>query len=70
MAGVMPWRTVGAVEFTGITERHRAASYREHAAHLSVMADAESIGFLRTQLLELAARNEELAEDLEISLGE
>ena len=46
--------------------RRRAASYRERAAQLSIMADAEPIGSLRTELLELAARYAGLAENLEI----
>jgi len=35
-------------------------------AHLSAMADAEPFGSLRTQLLDLAARYEEMAENLDI----
>lgn len=70
MAGVIPWRTVGAVEFVEIeAPSHRATPHREHAAHLSVMAGAEPIGLLRTRLLEIAARYEELAENLEKSHG-
>jgi hypothetical protein len=65
LAGVS-WKTVGAVEFAETAARNRAASYRERAAHLSVMADAEPVGSLRTQLLDLATRYEEMAENLDI----
>ncbi len=61
-----PWRAFGAIEFVQTAARRRAVSYRERARQLSIMADAEPIGSLRTHLLNLAARYEELAENLEV----
>jgi len=61
MANVNPWKTLGAIEFVETACRQRAVSYRERAAHLSVMADEEPNGSLRTKLLELATQYEELA---------
>jgi hypothetical protein len=69
MATVDPWKNVGALEFVETGSRRRAASYRERAAHLSDMADAEPISSLRSSLLELAAQYEALAETLDISRG-
>ena len=66
MEGGNAWRTLGAVEFVETAARRRAESYRERAAQLAIMADAEPIGSLRTELLELAARYAGLAENLEI----
>jgi len=66
MESANPWRTLGAVEFVETAARRRAESYRERAAQLSIMADAEPIGSLRTELLELAARYAGLAQNLEI----
>ncbi len=66
MAGVVSWRPRG-IEFVESAARQRAADYRERAAHLSVMAEAEPVGSLRTRLLELAADYDELAENLEMS---
>jgi hypothetical protein len=66
MAGITSWTPRGqsSLEIAGL---QRAAIYRERAAHLSVMAEVEPVGSLRTRLLELAADYEELAENLEIS---
>ncbi len=61
MAKANPWKTLGAIEFVETASRQRAVSYRERAAHLSVMADEEPNGSLRTKLLELATQYEELA---------
>jgi hypothetical protein len=62
-----PRRTLGAVEFVATAASQRAASYRETAVHLSALADAEPIGRLRAQLLDLADQYGELAGSLEIS---
>ncbi len=67
MASLDPGRMVGAVEFIETASRQRAACYRERATQLLVMAEAEPIGTLRGNLLELAAQYETLAENLEIS---
>ncbi len=67
MANDNPSRTLGAIEFVENASWRRASSYRERATHLSVMADAEPRGSLRTKLLEVAARYEELAASLEVS---
>ena len=61
MANANPWKTLGAIEFVENASQRRAGSYRERAAHLSVMADDEPNGSLRTKLLELATQYEELA---------
>ena len=66
MESANPWRMLGAVEFVEAAARCRAESYRERAAQLSIMAAAEPIGSLRTELLELAARYAGLAENLQI----
>src|SRR6266567_1441275 len=60
MANANPWKTLGAIEFAETASQRRAASYRERAAHLSVMADEEPNGSLRTKLLELATQYKEL----------
>ena len=61
MANANPWKMLGAIEFAETASQRRAGSYRERAAHLSVMADEEPNGSLRTKLLELATQYEELA---------
>jgi hypothetical protein len=66
MAGVVSWEA-GAIEFVETASRQRAASYRERAEHLSVMARAEPNITLRAKLVELAERYEELADSLEPS---
>ncbi len=69
MANANPWKTLGAIEFAETASQRRAASYRERAAHLSVMADEEPNGSLRTKLLELATQYKELAVSLATSGG-
>jgi hypothetical protein len=64
MASADAWAS-GAVKFVETASRQRAASYRERAAHLTVMADAEPIGKLRAQLSALARQHEELADSLD-----
>jgi len=44
-------------------------TYRERAAHLATLADAELDRSLRTKLLQLSTQYEELAESLAVSRG-
>jgi hypothetical protein len=44
----------GVLEFVANSAQERAAHYREQAAQLRTMAEAESIGHLRNGLLSLA----------------
>ena len=62
-----PWRVLGAVEFVETASRRRAITYRERAAHLSTMADAEPNGSLCTTLWQLSTEYAEHAESLAIS---
>jgi hypothetical protein len=54
----------GIVGYVETAARHRAALYRDRAAELRRMAQAEPIGSLRTRLLGLARNYEELAASL------
>jgi len=67
MRNVNPWKTLGAVEFVETASRGRAMTYRERAAHLATLADAELDRSLRTKLLQLSTQYEELAERLAVS---
>jgi hypothetical protein len=58
---------MGAVEFVQAAASRRAATYRERAAQLAEMAEAEPIGKIRNQLSALANRYGELAASLEPS---
>lgn len=60
MASAKPWPTAPDVEATPETDR--AAIYRERAAHLRAIAEAEPDPQLRAQLLDLARQYEEMAE--------
>ena len=64
MANANPWKTLGAIEFAETASQRRAVSYRERAAHLSLMADEEPNGSLRTKMLELSTQYEALAKSL------
>ena len=57
-------RAAGAVQFAETATRYRATAYRERAAHLMDMAEAEPIGKLRGQLVAPARQYEELANKL------
>jgi len=54
----------GIVGYVETAARHRVALYRDRAAELRRMAQAEPIGSLRTRLLGLARNYEELAASL------
>jgi hypothetical protein len=51
----------GVVGYVETAARHRAALYRDRAAQLRKMAQAEPIGSLRSRLLGLARNYEEMA---------
>lgn len=57
-------RTIGAIEFAETAAWLRAVIYRERAAHLTAMAQAESDRSRQKKLAELAALYRELAESL------
>ncbi len=52
------------LEFVATAAHARAAHYREQAAQLRDMAEAEPIGKLRDRLLDVAAQYDRLAEGL------
>jgi hypothetical protein len=54
-------RKTGVLDFVTHAAHERAAHYREHAAQLRKMAEKESTGRLRNNLLSLADQYEELA---------
>ena len=54
-------RKTGILDFVTNSAHERAAHYREHAAKLREMAEKESAGRLRTNLLSLADQYEGLA---------
>lgn len=58
---------VGAVEFIEAATNRRATTYRDRAAQLAALADAELIGSIRDQLRALAARYQELAASVELA---
>ena len=60
MASVNPW-VMGAVEFVRVAANRRASTYRERAAQLTELAEAEPIAAIRNQLIELARRYDDLA---------
>ena len=60
MASAKPWPTTTDVE--AAPKNHRAAIYRERAAHLRAMAEAEPDPQLRAQLLDLARQYEDMAD--------
>ena len=57
----------GVLEFVATAAHARAAHYREQAAQLRDMAEAEPIGKLRDRLLDVAAQYDRLAEGLIVS---
>jgi hypothetical protein len=67
MANGNPWRALGAIGFVEDAARGGAASYREQAAKLAALAEAEPIGRLRAPLLERASQYDDLGGHLEIS---
>jgi hypothetical protein len=60
MASVKPWPKPTGAEAAG--DNGRAAIYRERAAHLRAMAEAERDPELRAQLLDLARQYEDMAD--------
>jgi hypothetical protein len=60
MASTKPWPKPANLEATPDTDR--AAVYRERAAHLRAMAEAERDPELRAQLLDLARQYEDMAD--------
>ena len=63
MAGDGP----GVLDFVANSIQIRAAHYRERAAHLRALAEAEPVGRLRDGLAELADQFEQLAKRLTIT---
>ena len=59
-------RRAALLELVSNSAAVRAARYREQAAQLRDMADAESLARLRSRLLDLAAHYESLASVAEI----
>jgi len=55
----------GVLEFFANAAQARAASYRDKAARLRAMAEAEPIGKFRERLLDLSRQFEALADTLE-----
>jgi hypothetical protein len=55
----------GVLEFLANAAQARAASYRDKAARLRAMAEAEPIGKFRERLLDLSRQFEALADTLE-----
>jgi hypothetical protein len=60
MASAKPWLLASYVE--AAPEPNRAAIYREHAAHLRAMAEAEPDQQLRAQLIDLAQQYDDMAD--------
>ena len=60
MASAQPWPPAAGVG--AAPENHRAAIYRERAAHLRAMAEAERDPQLRAQLLDLARQYQDMAD--------
>jgi hypothetical protein len=60
MASRKPWPNAAAAE--AAAEPGRAATYRERAAHLRAIAEAEPDPQLRAQLLDLARQYEDMAD--------
>ena len=58
---------LGVLEFVANSIQGRAAHYRERAAHLRAMAEAEPFDHLCEKLAELAQQFEELADSLMIN---
>ena len=59
----------GVLEFVATAAHARAAHYREQAAQLRDMAEAEPIGKLRDRLLDVAAQYDRLVEGLVVGNG-
>jgi len=57
----------GAIGYVETAARRRAAHYRERAAEFRRIAAAEPIGSLRTRLIDVARKYEELAASLATS---
>ena len=57
---------LGVLDFVANSVHIRAAHYRQRAAHLRGMAEAEPVGRLREKLAELADQFEDLADILTI----
>jgi hypothetical protein len=57
----------GVLEFVATAAHARAAHYRDQAAQLRDMAEAEPVGRLRDRLLDLAAQYDRLTEGLIVS---
>ena len=60
MASARPWPKAANAE--AAPEPNRAAIYRERAAHLRAIAEAEPDPQLRAQLLDLARQYEDMAD--------
>jgi hypothetical protein len=60
MASTKPWPAAADAE--AASEPGRAAIYRERAAHLRAIAEAEPDPQLRAQLLDLARQYEDMAD--------
>ena len=62
MASVKPWPRPANADVEAAPDTDRAAVYRERAAHLRAMAEAEHNPELRAQLLDLARQYEDMAD--------
>ena len=62
MASAKPWPKPPTVDLEATPDTDRAAVYRERAAHLRAMAEAERDPELRAQLLDLARQYEDMAD--------
>ena len=62
MASAKPWPKPANLDVEAAPDTNRAAVYRERAAHLRAMAEAERDPELRAQLLDLARQYEDMAD--------